>query len=118
MANNKQDIQETSMGGEIIVLITASSPDEAVKIGTALVDEHLAACVNIVPEVRSLFYWEGKTLDERETLLICKSRLALMEKLVARVKALHSYSVPEVIALPIVAGSREYLDWMQDVTKE
>ena len=74
------------MGGEIIVLITASSSDEAAKIGTALVDEHLAACVNIVPEVRSLFFWEGKTRDERETLLICKSRLALMEKIVARVK--------------------------------
>jgi len=106
------------MGDEIIVLITASSKDEAAKIGTALVDEHLAACVNIVPEVRSLFFWEGKTRDEREILLICKSRLPRMEKLVARVKSLHSYTVPEVIALPIVAGSREYLDWVQDATKE
>ena len=105
------------MGDEIIVLITASSKDEAAKIGTTLVDEHLAACVNIVPEVRSLFFWEGKTRDERETLLIAKSRLPLMEKLVARVKSLHSYNVPEVIALPIVAGSRDYLDWMKDATK-
>lgn len=105
------------MGDEILVLITASSPDEAAKIGTALVDEHLAACVNIVPEVRSLFLWEGKTRDERESMLICKSRLALMEQLVARVKALHSYSVPEVIALPIIAGSREYLDWLHGAVK-
>jgi periplasmic divalent cation tolerance protein len=105
------------MGDEIIVLITTSNEDEAAKIGTALVDCHLAACVNIVPEVRSLFFWEGKTRDERETLLICKSRLPHMEQLVARVKSLHSYTVPEVIALPIVAGSREYLDWVKNATK-
>ena len=106
------------MGDEIIVLITTPTRDEAEKIGTALVNGHLAACVNIVPEVRSLFFWEGKTQDERETLLICKSRLQRMEQLVAQVKALHSYSVPEVLALPIVAGSREYLDWVQNATKE
>jgi periplasmic divalent cation tolerance protein len=105
------------VGDEIIVLITASNEDEAVKIGTALVDCHLVACVNIVPGVRSLFFWDGKTRDERETLLICKSRLPHMEQLVAQVKSLHSYTVPEVIALPIVAGSREYLDWMRDATK-
>jgi periplasmic divalent cation tolerance protein len=106
------------MGDEIIVLITAASPDEAGKIGTALVNERLAACVNIVPEVRSLFFWEQRVRDDRETLIICKSRLQLMEKLVARVKALHSYSVPEVLALPIVGGSRDYLDWLKDATKE
>jgi periplasmic divalent cation tolerance protein len=106
------------VGDEIIVLITTSTRDEAAKIGAVLVDEHLAACVNIVPEVRSLFFWEGKTRDERETLLICKSRLPRMELLVARVKSLHSYTVPEVIALPIVAGSREYLDWVKDATRE
>lgn len=105
------------MAGEIIVLITASSNEEAVKIGTALVDEHLAACVNIVPEVRSLFFWNGKTQDERETLLIGKSRQPLLERLIARVKTLHSYSVPEVIALPVVGGSKEYLDWLQETTK-
>ncbi len=106
------------MADEIIVLITASSPDEAAKIGMALVNEHLAACVNIVPEVRSLFFWDKKTQDERETLLICKSRLPRMDQLVERVKALHSAAVPEVIALPIVAGSRDYLDWVKDATKE
>jgi periplasmic divalent cation tolerance protein len=106
------------VGDEIIVLITTPTRDEAVKIGSALVDERLAACVNIVPEMRSLFFWEGKIQDERETLLICKSRLPRMEQLVARVKSLHSYAVPEVIALPIVAGSRDYLDWVKDATKE
>jgi periplasmic divalent cation tolerance protein len=104
------------MGDEIVVLITASKKDEAVIIGKVLVDEHLAACVNIVPEVRSLFFWEGKTQDEQETLLIVKSRLAHMEKLVSRVKSLHSYAVPEVIALPIVAGSADYLSWLRERT--
>jgi periplasmic divalent cation tolerance protein len=106
------------VGDEIIVLITAANKDEAAKIGTALVDGHLAACVNIVPEVRSLFRWEGKLQDEGETLLICKSRLPHMTQIVERVKSLHSYAVPEVIALPIVAGSREYLDWVKEATKE
>lgn len=104
------------MGDEIIVLITASNGEEAAKIGKALVDGHFAACVNIVPEVRSFFFWAGKTQDAQETLLICKTRLHQMQRLVERVKSLHSYTVPEVIALPIVAGSQEYLDWVTDAT--
>ncbi len=102
---------------EVIILITASSGDESVKIATALVNEHLAACVNILPEVRSLFFWEGKTQDAREVLLICKSRQPLFEKLMIRVKELHSYNVPEIIAIPIVEGSREYLDWLRETVK-
>ncbi len=101
----------------VIVLITASSGDEAVKIATALVNDHLAACVNILPEVRSLFFWEGRTQDAREVILICKCRLPLVEKLISRVKELHSYAVPEIIALPIIAGSREYLDWVRETVK-
>lgn len=104
------------MGEEIIVLITASSEEEAVRIGTALVDDHLAACVNIIAGIRSLFFWQGKTQDERETLLVCKSRQPLLEKLTARVKALHSYSVPEIIALPVVGGSSDYLSWLREST--
>ncbi|HEX9137818.1 MAG TPA: divalent-cation tolerance protein CutA [Nitrospirota bacterium] len=106
------------MAGEIIVLITASSEDEAAKIGSALVDEHLAACVNIVPEVRSLFFWEGKTQDGRELLLICKSRQPLLGRIIARVKSLHSYTVSEVIALPVVGGSEDYLRWLREATGE
>jgi periplasmic divalent cation tolerance protein len=104
------------MAEEIIVLITASSSKEAAKIGTALVEEHLAACVNIVPEIRSLFFWEGKTQDQREVLLVCKSRQPLLEQLISRVKAMHSYTVPEVLALPIVGGSPEYLNWLRETT--
>lgn len=101
----------------IIVLVTAASHDEAVTISRALVEEHLAACVNIVPQLRSLFFWEGKTQEAAEALLICKSRKPLIDRLISRVKGLHSYSVPEIIALPIVAGSREYLAWLEDSTK-
>jgi len=102
---------------EIIVLITASNNDEAVAISTALVQERLAACVNIVPAVRSLFIWKGTMQDEQETLLIAKSRQSLMERLIARVKSLHSYAVPEVIALPIVSGSEDYLRWLHESTE-
>ena len=105
------------MADEIVVFITASSTDEAALIGKALVDEHLAACANLVPEVRSLFFWDNKTQDERESLLMVKSRLPLLETLTARVKSLHSYSVPEVIALPIVGGSADYLAWLNETTK-
>jgi periplasmic divalent cation tolerance protein len=104
------------MAGEIIVLVTAASREEAEKIGTTLVDERIAACVNIVPEIRSLFFWQGKTQDEHEVLLICKSMLPLLEKLTVRVKELHSYSVPEIVALPIIGGSPEYLSWLQEST--
>jgi len=106
------------MADEIIVLITASSREEAVTIGTALVDEHLAACVNIVSEVFSIFFWEGRTQDSRETLLIVKSDLSMMDRIVTRVKSLHSYSVPEIIALPIIMGSREYIEWMRSSVKK
>lgn len=105
------------MAGEIIVLITASSEAEAVKISNALVEEHLAACVNIVPGIRSLFFWEGKTQDEKETLLIVKSRQPLLDRLITRVKSVHSYTVPEIIALPVIGGSGDYLTWLKETTK-
>lgn len=104
------------MADELIVLITAGSGEEALKISKALVDEHLAACVNMVPGIRSIFFWEGKTQDAGETLLIGKSRKPLLEKLVRRVKSLHSYSVPEIIAVPIVGGSQDYLSWVKEST--
>ena len=102
------------MGDEVVVLITASSADEAAKIGRVLVEERLVACANIVGGVRSLFFWDGKTRDDQETLMICKSRSPLMDRIIDRVKQLHSYSVPEIIALPIIAGSKDYLDWVNE----
>ena len=106
-----------SHGYEIIVLITASSDEEAEKIARTLVADRLAACVNIIPGIRSIFFWDGKTQDERETLLVAKSTASHMERITARVKELHSYSVPEVIALPVTAGSPGYLAWLNETVK-
>ena len=106
------------MSEEIIILVTSSSPDEAAKIAKALVDEHLAACVNVLSGVRSFFFWEGRTQETSETLLICKSRLPVMDRVIARVRDLHSYTVPEIIALPVTAGLPEYLRWVAESTTE
>jgi len=97
---------------EIVVLITAPSKADAEKIGVALVEVQLAACVNIMPSVTSIFSWKGEICREEEVLIIAKSRRPLFEKLIALVKAHHAYSVPEIVALPIVAGSKDYLDWI------
>ncbi len=105
------------MSDEIIILITAATPDEAAKIARALVDEHLAACVNILPKVHSVFFWEGRTQEVAETLMLCKSRMPIMEHVIARVRELHSYTVPEIIALPVTAGLSAYLRWVTDSTK-
>lgn len=104
------------MADEIVILITASSSGEAATIARTLVEEHLAACVNIIPDVRSFFFWDGKTQEAEESLLVCKSRRPLLDELTARVKAIHSYTVPEIIALPVVAGLAAYLDWLNDAT--
>jgi periplasmic divalent cation tolerance protein len=106
------------MADEIVILITAASDDEAAKIARALVDERLAACANILPGVRSLFFWEGKTQDEREVLMVVKTRYSLLDSIVRRVKALHSYTVPEIIALPVLGGSQDYLNWVRETVKE
>ena len=104
------------MAEEIVILITVGSSPEAAQIARVLVDEHLAACVNILPGIRSHFFWDGKTQEADEVLMICKSRMTLMDAIIARVRALHSYSVPEIIALPIVAGLPSYLAWVREST--
>ena len=103
-------------GDAIVVLITASSREEADRIARRLVEDRLAACVNIVPQVRSLFVWEGKLSQEDEVLLVVKSRLARFQQLATAVKRLHSYRVPEIIALPVVMGSADYLRWVSEST--
>lgn len=99
----------------IVVLITASSTMEAETIGRALVEGRLAACVNILSGgVRSLFRWRGVIEDQEEVLLLVKSRSDLLPRIIEAVKSLHSYTVPEVIALPILAGSPDYLAWIDE----
>lgn len=98
----------------IVVLITTSSVDEAQVIGRALVEARLAACVNIASGLRSLFRWQGKIEEQEEALMVVKSRSELLPSIIEAVKRLHSYTVPEVIALPIVAGSQDYLAWIDE----
>src|SRR3990170_8653401 len=95
----------------IVVLITAGSVEEGERIAGSLVDNHLVACVNVVPSVKSIFFWEGKTDQQSEVLLIAKSRKALLNQIIEHVKKIHSYSVPEVIAIPVIGGSEDYLKW-------
>jgi periplasmic divalent cation tolerance protein len=101
----------------IIVLVTVASRAEAEKIGRALLDEKLIACTNIVGPVTSLFHWSGKVDCAKEFLMVMKSRSELFDKIVGRVKGLHSYEVPEVLAVPVVAGSDSYLGWLCGVLK-
>jgi periplasmic divalent cation tolerance protein len=96
----------------VVVLITASSPEEGRRIARSLVEGRWAACVNLIPSIQSIFSWKGEINEESETLLVVKSRRSLYREIENQVKKLHSYEVPEVIALPIVAGSKDYLGWV------
>ncbi len=100
------------MTDAIVVLVTASSADEASRLARSVVGEKLAACVNLVPGVRSIYRWQGEVCDERETLLIIKTVRAELARLETRITELHSYDVPEVIALPIEGGAAAYLTWI------
>ena len=101
----------------IIVLVTAPSEEEAALIGHALVGERLAGCVNIIRSVRSIYRWQGRVEDEQEVLLVVKTKRALFERLKERVTALHTYSVPEILALPLAGGSEAYLNWLGQETE-
>jgi len=103
--------------GKIAVLMTAPNEEEAAAIACALVEAKLAACVNLVKGVRSIYSWQGKTEDASEVLMIAKTRQELFEALAAKVKELHSYDVPEIIALPVLDGSADYLEWISDSTQ-
>ena len=100
----------------IVILITAKNDAEAKKIAEALVKKKLIACANIIKGIKSFFWWEGKVDKANEVLLVLKTKRILFKKIEKTVKTLHSYSVPEIIALPIVEGSKDYLKWVNDVT--
>jgi periplasmic divalent cation tolerance protein len=101
----------------IIIFITASSEEEAKKIATTLVSEKLVACVNIIPKIHSIYWWENKVCHEDEVMLLSKSTQSLFSTIIGRVKSLHSYKVPEIISFPISEGLPEYLNWIEEVTK-
>ncbi|MGH7871469.1 MAG: divalent-cation tolerance protein CutA, partial [Candidatus Binatia bacterium] len=96
----------------IVVYVTAGSPEEGEKLARTLVEERLAACVNRIKSIQSVFRWQGQVEQSEEELLIIKSRKELFPALEKRVRELHSYAVPEVIALPLIAGSPAYLGWL------
>jgi periplasmic divalent cation tolerance protein len=96
----------------MVILITAGSEEEAHKIAESLVKRKKAACVNIVPRVDSLFWWEDGLNSTQENLLLVKTKESLFSEIVELVKRMHSYEVPEIIALPIIAGSEDYLKWL------
>lgn len=98
------------------VYITASSVEEAGKIGKALVEARLAACANVFGGVTSFYWWEGAVQEDAEAVLILKTRAELVEALTAKVKELHSYDTPCVVALPIEAGNPEFLAWIDAET--
>lgn len=95
-----------------IVLTTTGSQEEAGKIAHALVERRLAACVNIVPTVKSVYRWQGKVETATEWLLLIKTQAGLFERVRAAVKELHSYDLPECVMLDVTAGSQEYLNWV------
>jgi periplasmic divalent cation tolerance protein len=99
---------------QIVVLMTASNAGEATRIGEMLVERKLAACVQILPPMTSIYVWKGEVQRESEILLLAKSTQAKFDELEAAVRAIHSYETPEIIALPIVAGSQSYLSWLSN----
>jgi periplasmic divalent cation tolerance protein len=98
----------------IVVFVTVGSSKEGQRLAHALVEERLAACVNVIPHVQSVYRWEGKIEESEEELLVIKSRRELFSALEKRVRELHSYSVPEIVALPLVDGSAAYLKWLDE----
>ncbi|MEI6079263.1 MAG: divalent-cation tolerance protein CutA [bacterium] len=105
------------MTDHIIVMVTVPSKLEAEKISAIILDEGLCACVNILPAVKSLFHWEGKIDNAEEILLVIKTKSTSFSELEKLIKKNHSYKVPEIIAIPIILGSKDYLDWIDSTVK-
>jgi len=104
-------------GTYVVVFITTSSETEARQISDALLTRRKAACVNIIPTVNSSFWWQGKLESAAESLLMVKTKASLVDEVVALVKENHSYTVPEIIALPIIGGNPDYLEWIEKAVK-
>ncbi|MES2471283.1 MAG: divalent-cation tolerance protein CutA [Pseudomonadota bacterium] len=99
-----------------MLLTTVPSRDEAARIANLLIDEKLAACVQLLP-IESFYRWDGKTQNEAELLLLIKTRTALFENAIARIKAVHPYTVPQIVGTEFLAGFKGYLDWIDDATR-
>lgn len=102
----------------IIVLVTCPDKESANKIASSLIEKKLAACVNTINNVESIFRWKGKIEKSSENLLIIKSKKRLLKKLIADVQQNHPYQLPEILALPIIGGSKAYIDWLNNETQK
>jgi len=102
----------------IIVLVTALNKEEAEKIAHSLLNERLIACANIIGPVHSLFWWQDKIDKAQEHIILMKTRKDLFSKLSEKVKSLHSYQIPEIIAIPIVEGFKPYMEWLESSLKK
>ncbi|MEM4446520.1 MAG: divalent-cation tolerance protein CutA [Candidatus Jordarchaeales archaeon] len=98
----------------VVVVFVTAKESEAEKIASELINRRLAACVNILPGATSIYWWQGKVEKDRESLLVIKSDEKVLDKLVEAVKQVHSYTVPEIIAVNVVGGSRDYIKWVEE----
>lgn len=99
-----------------MVYITAKDKEEAERLGNILIEAKLAACINIIEKIESMFFWQDKIQQEAETVLLAKTRVALVGQLTEKVKQSHSYDCPCVVALPIIDGNPEFIDWIGEET--
>ena len=106
----------TNPSDPIVVLMTAANREEANQIAEILVGARLAACVQILPEIESVYRWQGEVQREKEILLLAKTTRSRFDELESKVRAMHSYETPEIIAVPITAASEPYLKWLIDVS--
>ena len=100
-----------------LIYITAKDKEEARNIGKELVGSKLAACVNIIDKMNSFYWWEGKVQDDNEAILIAKTKESLVSELIEKVKSMHSYECPCIVAFPILDGNKDYLEWIKKETK-
>lgn len=104
--------------GYAVVLVTVPSLDEGRRIAKGVLEQRLAACVNLLPGVQSLFWWEGRLEEAEETLMVLKTKEEVLSRLIEAIKGLHSYSVCEVLALPVLQGNQAYLDWIEETVEQ
>ena len=116
MAESRNTADQATAGGVLTVLCTCPDADTAGRLAGGLLDRRLAACVNVLPAIRSIYRWQGETCDDAEALMIIKTTAAAFAELAGWLEANHPYDVPEVLALPVAAGSRAYLDWVKSET--
>ena len=96
----------------VLVYITTSGEEESKEIGRTIVEERLAGCVNIIPTIKSLYWWKGEIEDDNESILIVKTKVSNIENIIKKVKEIHSYENPAILAIPIIEGSKTYLDYL------